>query len=82
MVSMLEHECNKLGLELQKEKHDNIKLRMEVTELRKNIQFLNIKLEGVFKNHEALSKNNDFGKMEKEQVKEELTKMRTILKRK
>ncbi len=65
MVSMLESECNKLGKELEKEKIDNGKLKFEVSQLRKNIDFLNRKLENIFKDHEALSKNNDFGRMEK-----------------
>lgn len=33
--------------------------------MRKNIDHLNRKLENIFKDHESLAKNNDFGKMEK-----------------
>jgi hypothetical protein len=50
---------------VEKEKADNQRLRFEVGELRKNIDFLNRKLENVHKDHEYLTKNNDYGQMEK-----------------
>lgn len=44
---------------------ENSKLKIEVTELRKNIDFLNRKLENIYKDHEHLAKNNDYGQMQK-----------------
>ena len=41
----------------------NQKLRFEIGELRKNIEFLSAKLENVYRDHDSLSKNNDYGKM-------------------
>jgi len=38
---------------------------MEISELRKNIDYLNRKLENIFKDHNSLAKNNDYGQMEK-----------------
>jgi len=38
-------------------------------------------LENIYRDHDSLSKNNDYGKMEKEQLKEEIQKLRTICKR-
>jgi hypothetical protein len=45
-------------------------LRFEIGELRKKIDFLNGKIENIYRDNESLSKNNDFGKMEKDQLKE------------
>ena len=41
---MLEVECNKLGGDVEKEKAENQKLRFEIAQLRKNIEFLSHKL--------------------------------------
>jgi TolA-binding protein len=49
--------------------------------LRKNIDYLNTKLENVYREHDSLSKNNDYGRMEKDQLKEEIQKMRVALQR-
>lgn len=69
MISMLELECSKLGEEVETEKMQNQKLKFEVAELRKNIDFLNSKLENIYRDNEHLSKNNDYGKMEKDQLR-------------
>lgn len=79
---MLELECSKLGVQVEKEKADNQRLRFEVGELRKNIDFLNRKLENVHKDHEYLTKNNDYGQMEKQQLKDQLQKIKLASKHK
>lgn len=47
--------------------------------MRKNIDYLNRKLENVYKDHDHLAKNNDYGLMEKGQLKEELQNIRGAL---
>lgn len=44
--------------------------------------FLNEKLEKIYTEHDNLAKNNNYGQMEKEQLREELQKIRVALKRK
>jgi hypothetical protein len=36
----------------------------------------------VYKDHENLAKNNDYGQMQKEQMKEEILKLKSVLTRK
>jgi hypothetical protein len=42
---------------------------------------LNTKLENIYRDHECLSKNNDYGKMEKDQLREELQKAKLAFQR-
>ena len=56
---------------------ENKKLRFEIGELRKNIEFMSKKLETIYMDNEKLMKNNDYGTMEKGQINEELQKMRS-----
>jgi hypothetical protein len=37
--------------------------------MRKNIEYLSKKLDNIYRDNEHLSKNNDYGKMEKDQLK-------------
>lgn len=48
---MLEIECNKLGGEVEKEKIENQKLKFEIGELRKKIDYLSQKLENIYKDN-------------------------------
>ena len=82
MVKFLESECLRLGFELEKEKSINQRYKAEVDTLRKNISRLNEKLEGIYQEHESLTKDKNYGQMEKEQLREEIQKARVALKRK
>ena len=66
---MLEVECSRLGRDLEEERMQSQKLRTEVGELRKKVEFLGSKLENVHREHDNLARNNDYGKMEKDQLK-------------
>ena len=60
---------------------DNQKLRFEIGELRKNIDYLSQKLENTYKDHAELMKNNDYETSQKGQINEELHKVRTAYQR-
>ena len=51
---------------------ENSKLKFEVGELRKNIEYLSKKLENFYQDNEKLLKNNNNGAMEKGQLSHEL----------
>jgi uncharacterized membrane protein YgaE (UPF0421/DUF939 family) len=42
---------------------------------------LSAKLENIYKEHDSLAKHNDYGKMEKDQLREEVNKLRAALQR-
>ena len=45
LVELLEQECQKLGVEIEKERSDNNTIRLENVELRKRIDVLSKRLE-------------------------------------
>lgn len=60
MISMLESELIKLGVEVEKEKVQNRNLKFENAELMKKVDYLNRKIEKMFEDKEILSKNSNY----------------------